>query len=307
LTTTFRRGSDFRAYVQDSLAERNKAPAEGPGRLASFRARIAGLVEGRPGWTMVVRLRERLAAAAGALSGFAASAPAAPKDPPPKSAAETLRSRRAQARPARKLNLEESRREIEAVQARLDARPDEAAALRDPQEKPQDPQEKWAAELAREYRREFHPLEAARKPAPAAAMDNPTAADGAAAALFVAGKAAWRIGLFLDPAVRFVSAHSAPILKLAAVGIVIVGAAGFLAQWPQSGTSDEAGAFDAPARAPSAAPRPAWVEIQKPFHLFDLAAPQLAREKRLYSARRHNIGGGRGLSGGAHGFGGGHR
>ena len=183
------------------------------------------------------------------------------------------------------MNLEQSRREIEAVQARLDARPGEPVA-------PRHSRERWAAELAREYRREFHPLEAASEPAPTAVEVDPTAAEGAAAAFFVAGKAAWRVGLFLEPAVRFISAHSAPILKVAAVDLAIVGAAGFLAQWPRSGGGDEA-ALDAPARATTAAPRPAWVEIQKPFRLFDLAAPQLAREKRLYTARRHNTGGGR--------------
>jgi len=295
LTTTFRRGSDFRAYVQDSLAARGKPGERGPSAPDSLRARIGGAAG--------AALRESFSAAAAGLSSLVAAAnavlrrqaasPTTDEDEPPPP--EALRSRRAQARPSqqssqaaapsRKLNLEQSRREIEAVQARLDARPGETVA-------PRNSRERWAAELAREYRREFHPLEAASEPAPAAVEDNPTAADGAAAAFFVAGKAAWRVGLFLKPAARFISAHSAPILKVAAVGLAIVGAAGFLAQWPRSGERDEA-ALDAPAQATTAAPRPAWVEIQKPFRLFDLAAPQLAHEKRLYTARRHNTGGGR--------------
>ena len=221
LTTTFRRGSDFRAYVQDPLAARGKPGEREPSAPDLLRARIGG--------TTGAALRERFSAAAAGFRSLVAAAnavlrrqvasPAPDEDELPP--AEALRSRRAHARPSRtgapsrKLNLEQSRREIEAVQARLDARPGETAA-------PRDERERWAAELAREYRREFHPLEAASEPAPAAVEDNPTAAEGAAAAFFVAGKAAWRVGLFLEPAARFISAHSAPILKVAAVALAML-------------------------------------------------------------------------------------
>jgi hypothetical protein len=326
LTPTFRRGSDFRAYVQDSLSAQGKPGAAERGWASALQVRIVAkmgaLVEGRPGAAVGESLRQRVAAAQSRFSALAASvisllrpqAETAAREEAPAEAAEPVRARRAQARKAqenggqepvqeapqdrpqprkpgseprgagaRKLDLELSRREIEAVQARLDAR----AA-------PRDPEEKWTADLAREYRREFHPIEAGRA-APAAsaeAGEARTAADGAAAALFVAGKAAWRAGLVLEPAFRFLAAYSAPILKVAAVGLVVVGAGGLLAQWPGSDRGDEP-VVAASKPAQPGAQRAVWLEIPKPLRLYDLAAPSLAREKRLYAARRHTTGGGR--------------
>jgi hypothetical protein len=52
----------------------------------------------------------------------------------------------------------------------------------------------------------------------------------------------------------------------------------------------------APQNAPSAAPnvvKTAWVEIQKPFRLFALAAPEWGREPTTYTAQRRREGGGR--------------
>jgi hypothetical protein len=223
LTTTFRRGSDFRAFVQDSLAAKGKraelAPDSGPGAAAGFRARAAG-------WLSLLR---------GGTSG-AGEAPAA-------------------------------------------ADPRDHDELR------------WAAELAREYRREFHPVESARRPPPTPPESESTPADGAAAAFFLAGRTAWTFGRWIEPAARALSAHSAPILKVAAVAFVILGAAGFLAQWPET----EAGEAPPAAGAQKAEPalRSSWQEIGKPVKLYDLAAPQLAHEKRSYAARRHTSGGGR--------------
>jgi hypothetical protein len=48
--------------------------------------------------------------------------------------------------------------------------------------------------------------------------------------------------------------------------------------------------------APVAAPnvvKPAWIEIQKPFRLFALAAPEWGREPTSYTAQRQREGGGR--------------
>ncbi len=59
----------------------------------------------------------------------------------------------------------------------------------------------------------------------------------------------------------------------------------FLANWPASQTIAS--------KAPPAAPRDAWIEIAKPYRLYELAAPPLAHEKHAYSARRHATGGGR--------------
>jgi hypothetical protein len=325
LTPTFRRGSDFRAYVQDSLSAQGKPSGAERGWAPALQARIVAklgaLLEGRPGAALGESLRQRVSDAQSHVSGLMASVSALlrpqaetaarQEEQVEVEAAEPVRARRAQARKiqenggrepfeepsrnrltpgtpgeesrgtrARKIDLEISRREIEAVQARLDAR----AA-------PRDHEEKWRADLAREYRREFHPIEAARA-APVAPGEDRTAADGAAAALFLAGKAAWRASLILEPAFRFLAAYSAAILKVAAVGLVVVGAGGLLAQWPGSDRSEET--FVAASQpAQPGAQRAVWLEIPKPLRLFDLAAPSLARERRLYAARRHTTGGGR--------------
>jgi hypothetical protein len=292
LTPTFRRGSDFRAYVQDSLAAQAKPDAAergwAPALQARIVARLGALLEARPGASAQSRVSALMASVSALLRPQAETA--ARQDAQNVAqvvAAEPVRARRAQARKiqenggrelveepsqyrpgsrtpgqeshrttargtTRKINLEHSRREIEAIQAQLDARAE-----------PRDPEEKWRADLAREYRREFHPIESARA-APVAPGENRTAADGAAAALFLAGKAAWRAGLILEPVFRFVAAYSAAILKVAAVGLVVVGAGGLLAQWPGSDRSEDV-----------------------------IVAASLAHEKRLYAARRHTTGGGR--------------
>jgi hypothetical protein len=81
---------------------------------------------------------------------------------------------------------------------------------------------------------------------------------------------------------RAVQAARDAALKLAGVCAALLAAAGFLLQPP------EAAAPSAPASV-----RSGWVEIARPAPLFSLAAPQLAREKTLYAARRHEGGGGR--------------
>ena len=47
------------------------------------------------------------------------------------------------------------------------------------------------------------------------------------------------------------------------------------------------------AAAVRSAPPPDWVDIARPFQLFDLSAPHLPRSTLTYAARRHRTGGGR--------------
>ncbi len=178
------------------------------------------------------------------------------------------------------------------AEAELRARRGEARLDRGRNEKAAAPQAQganWAARLAEEYRREFHPRAAPKAKPPA--EDRPTAADGAAAAVFGAGRVFWRAGLLLRPLFGFVLARSAPILKFAAVGLAILAAAGFFAQWLHSGTQAER--VQPPEAAQSAPRRPGWVKIPQPFHLYDLPAPLVAGERLDYEARRHATGGGR--------------
>lgn len=150
---------------------------------------------------------------------------------------------------------------------------------------------RWVARLAEEYRRDYHPDAAARRPQPPPAEENLGAADGAAAAVFVAGRLFWRAGLFLSPLARFVLARSAPILKIAAVGLAVLAAIGVFAQWPRSGTDD--GPVKASEEARPAPRHMGWVRIPQPDHLYVLRAPLTAGEELVYEARRHSTGGGR--------------
>lgn len=117
------------------------------------------------------------------------------------------------------------------------------------------------------------------------------AAEHAAAADFGAARLFRRAGLLIRPLLRFVLARSASILKFAAVGLALLAAAGFLAQWLHSGAGAESAQ---PPEAAKPAPRsPDWVKIPGPFHLFSLSAPLVAGQKPDYEARRHSTGGGR--------------
>lgn len=304
-TTTFRRGADFRAYVQHSLAAKGKVRAADETRTPKGRAGLSGrrsiaaIGEALRRWFAreLASFRAHLATATLRVRRFrrmsAAAEPPPAGSPEPRPAEPNLRARCAQAGPRarnddeakgsfkRPAGFDEQRREIEAVQARLDRVADPAAAPG-----------KWAADLAREYRRDFQSLAAASKPPPPAApTEKRTVADGAAAAVFFVGRAAWRTGRFLQPVFRFALAHSAPVLKLAAIALAIVGAAGFLAQGPQPEPDLDATAPIAP--PPASRPRVVWIDLAKPSRIYDLSAPQLAREKRAYVARRHATGGGR--------------
>jgi hypothetical protein len=149
---------------------------------------------------------------------------------------------------------------------------------------------RWVARLAEEYRRDFHRDAALQRARPTPAGERRGAADRAAAVVFAAGRFFWRAGLFLGPLARFVLARSAPILKIAAVGLAVLAAVGVFAQWPRSGTGDgtvKASEPDKPAT------RAGWVRIAEPDQLYALHAPFTAGERLVYEARRHSAGGGR--------------
>lgn len=294
-TTDFRRGSDFRAFVQTSIAEREKprdVSVAAPRALRAlteagfktrFEAGAARLFARRPRFSLHRRLTEEIAVAQAALFNFAmrfrpGPGMARPRIEPGPTALQRaeadLRARRAE---ARRHGGAAVRPPAEAVQTR----PETASAG----------EQSWAAKLAREYREDFHPVSTAGKAEIAAPEEAPAFAAGAANAVFALGKALWRASLFLRPAFGFLLAHSAPIIKLAGVGLAILAAAGFLAQWSQNVSSSEV--VEAPVDAKPAPRRATWVEIAKPFHLYDLAAPLFAEQKSAYAARHHAAGGGR--------------
>jgi hypothetical protein len=81
---------------------------------------------------------------------------------------------------------------------------------------------------------------------------------------------------------RFAKARQAMAVKTVAIGVTSLAAAGFLAQWRA-----------VPPVLETPPPAPVWLDIAKPLQIYGLAAPQLAREKFAYAARRHSTGGGR--------------
>ncbi len=121
--------------------------------------------------------------------------------------------------------------------------------------------------------------------------NKPSVADGAAAAVFAAGRLFWRIGFLLRPLFRFVLARSAPILKLAAIGLAILAAAGLFAQWLHSGSQAER--VPPPEAAKPPPRRLGWVKIPQPFHLYALHAPLVAGENSIMSRGATRPGGGR--------------
>jgi len=82
---------------------------------------------------------------------------------------------------------------------------------------------------------------------------------------------------------RFLSARRGLALKGALGGLLVLATAGLLRDWPAP--------VDAPAVPP--APPVAWIDIAKPYPLFELFAPGLGQVQPLYAARRHVQGGGR--------------
>ncbi len=144
----------------------------------------------------------------------------------------------------------------------------------------------WSAELAREYREEFLPPRPERR----LAAQTPEETPGRAGALFSrAGRALWlSVSLFrplIRPLARMFFAGSGLFAKVAVAGIALLAGTDLLEQWRQTSQVHEQS-------APAAA-RDAWIEIGRPYELYDLPARQLAHEKLAYSARRHATGGGR--------------
>jgi hypothetical protein len=82
---------------------------------------------------------------------------------------------------------------------------------------------------------------------------------------------------------RFARARQAMAVKAVAIVVTSLTAAGLLAQWRAA----------APVREAPPLASPVWLDISKPLQIYGLAAPQLAREKFAYAARRHSTGGGR--------------
>jgi hypothetical protein len=89
---------------------------------------------------------------------------------------------------------------------------------------------------------------------------------------------------FRRRAARFTRALGERVEKAALIAVVALAATGLAAQWRAA----------SPQQAPpSPPPREVWLDIAKPLRVYDLVAPQLAREKFSYAARRHSTGGGR--------------
>jgi hypothetical protein len=72
-------------------------------------------------------------------------------------------------------------------------------------------------------------------------------------------------------------------VKATAIGVTSLAIAGLLTQWRA----------DSKVPAAPVPPAPAWLDIARPFRLYEISAPQLAHEKLAYAARRHSTGGGR--------------
>ncbi len=160
------------------------------------------------------------------------------------------------------------------------------------QSKPQAAPNLWAEQLAEEYCQEFilTPPAAPSAPAPAAMAVAPAIEDkeepvawaerayAAGAAIFVFGRA---LGSVLGPVAGLAIARGGLLLRLLLLAVVGLAVLGLLRDWPAS----------APAPAPTV--HPAWIDISKPYPLFELSAPGFGREATTYAARRHAPGGGR--------------
>jgi hypothetical protein len=146
----------------------------------------------------------------------------------------------------------------------------------------------WAERLAEEYRADFlrKPQATASKPAPSveAPEERPVWAHRA----YAAGRLAFAVDGAIAPATRsalnFFAASRGLALKMSLGVLLVLAAAGLLRDWPQAAPLPP---------PPPPAPTAAWVEIAKPYPLYDLIAPSLAQAQRVYTARRHVSGGGR--------------
>lgn len=145
--------------------------------------------------------------------------------------------------------------------------------------------ENWPADLEREYREDFLPARPERELAAEAPEENPGRASRAGVFFLRAGHALWLCAVFFRPLARLVSAWSGLLARLAVIGIALLAGADLLTQW-----RDTSGNRAAPTAAVA---RDAWIDIIRPYHLYELPAPLLAHESHVYAARRHATGGGR--------------
>ncbi len=225
-TTSYRSGSDFRAYVRDAIAARENVAAKPPSPLVrlrrAFQRRIAG----------ELAFCRDVGAAATARAGLRRVSQPGKQEPT-----------------------------FEMTEA------------------------EWTSELAREYRDDYLPVRPERDISAEAPEKSRGHADPAGAFLLRAGHALWRFVTFFRPLARLASAWSGPLAKLAVMGIALLAGADLLTQWRETSRFREA-----PAPAVS---RGAWLDIARPYQLYDLPAPQLSHESHAYAAHRHATGGGR--------------
>jgi len=143
----------------------------------------------------------------------------------------------------------------------------------------------WSDHLQREYAENFMPARPEQSRAVGAAEKTAGKPHLAGVLALGAMHMLWRGAKMLQPLARLIFAWRGLLFKAAAVGLMVLAGADMLAKWPDS---PKAAAKPAPA-----APRDAWIDIAKPYQLYELSAPLLAHEKHNYSARRHAAGGGR--------------
>jgi hypothetical protein len=135
--------------------------------------------------------------------------------------------------------------------------------------------------LADEYREDFARQKAA--PVSGEREERNVWAESA----YAAGRMAFALSVAVAPVagsiLGFLSARRGLALKGLIGVLLVLTAQGLMRDWPKSAR---------PAPEPSAPP-PAWIDIAKPYPLFDLSAPSFWRDPPLYAARRHVAGGGR--------------
>jgi len=162
-------------------------------------------------------------------------------------------------------------------------RPPEPQAVRAERTARKPASAEWVDRLASEYREDIA-VQARRAPAPAPVEDE--AVHPLASGAYAAGRAAFALdGALRPPAVLLsglLSSYGGLALKGLLGALLLLAGQGLLRDWPK------------PAEPASPRVRPvAWVEIAKPYPLFDLSAPLFGHAPPLYSARRHAAGGGR--------------
>ena len=145
----------------------------------------------------------------------------------------------------------------------------------------------WVDELAEEYRQDYRQPPPARPATAAPVFDEPDERNVWADRAYAAGQMLFAFSAAIAPAaasvLRFLSARSGLALNGVIGVLLVLTVQGLLRDWPKP----------VAAAAEPPAPPVAWIDIAKPFPLFDLSAPSLGPVPPLYAARRHAAGGGR--------------